>query len=166
MDARYVYYAVLAFDDYVRVKHSPVAYRPAKPSGGPSVPLPSAYRRWAEKASEDDIDAFWDAITSPDFKRAQKISGLKSSVIAELVSLASSSSRTSGKVGGANYEWLGLPLNRVLSIFRFSNRKYSRYFERYVNKRNGPPFDALSQKAREAFYYFAVELDKEKRARS
>jgi len=161
--AKVVYHTVLNLDSAV-YKKNPVmpGHTPWVPKGDDDIKLPSAYYKWASTANPVDVDEFWYAVDAANWKRAEKISGLKSSVIAEIMTAAKASGRNRGKASPDDMYVLGIPLSRFLYLAKIeSPLEHSRVFLRHFNRRRGPPYSALGKKQREAYEWLAAAINKE-----
>lgn len=149
-----------------------VRIRPDMPSPTPrgagnqnptvGAPPPVEYTRWAERATDDEVDQFWFLISEGNWKKAKQISGLPTSVITDILASFHDTGDYMGRTRVTAYVMNGkLPLHRFLYLLRIAPNSHAKYYDRYINNTKAPPYNALPKRAREAFEYLARVLERE-----
>lgn len=158
MKPEQVYDTIVNLDRRVRIRH--VAKHKPVNSNPPAGSLPTEYLRWAESASDDDVDVFWYYISEGLWRDAKRISQLPTSIIADIMAnFHSGPPSIHGTPSVEAYVFNGLPLHRFLYFIRLAPDQYRKYYDRYINNRHAPPYEALPKRAKEAFEYLAKELE-------
>lgn len=157
--AQWVYYTLIALDRHVVVRYvgSPSFLRRGSGRSVPVVRLPREYTRWADKATEEDIDQFWEYVLTGQWRKAKKLSGLPHSVIAELMAAAAEESRFVGAYREEAYiPRLGIKLSTLLYLIRVeAGERRAKLIDKYINRKHAPVFAALPNKVKEAFIWLA-----------
>lgn len=156
MTPEQMYSMVLTFDDVLLKEYISRPFSPNRGHGAPMVKFPQAYYDFVERAGDDEIDAFWDAIHSNQLQRAQEISGIKPSIVMRIHLMVNTPGGYLGSPSSVEYYFGDIPLHRWIDIVRnVDDQQVAKYWNRYVNRGKGPPWEGLSQAAQFAFMRLA-----------
>ena len=145
VNSRRLFKIIANLDDHVvMVRRGVPKHTPWRPVGGKAAKLPREYVKWADGASEDDLERFWDFVVRGYWKQAKKLSGLPEKVIVEMMAAAAEDTGYSGSVSAGGAHILGMPLERFRAILeevdggqvfkKYANSK-KRYHELDTNER-------------------------------
>lgn len=152
MTPEQIYSMALTFDDVLLKKYILRPPSPQHSQGASVVRFPRAYYDFVSRANDDQIDAFWDAVRSNQLQKAQEVSGIKPSVVMRIHLMTSTSGSYLGSPSSVEYFFGDIPLHRWIDIVRSIDDQYvAKYWNRYVNRKKGPPWEGLSPTAQSAF---------------
>ena len=153
IDGRAMYLATLSFDSNVRAvpRYGGRSSFP-RPIGSPVVKFPASYYKFANKASLEEVDKFWDYMMRKDYDAASRISGMKwKDLVAIISAINAGYTRTAGSPQAIEYYFGDIPLERWKAIVFQLPTWVSKYWRHYANRGHGPPWEALPKRALEAF---------------